>query len=62
MNDKLLAKAMKNIPKTEQEDAAFNECACYFYRVYMSYLNAGFDKEQAFGLVKLTLITSRNNS
>ena len=61
MKDKLLAEAMKDILKTEQEDAVFNECACYFYRAYKSYLNAGFDKEQAFELVKLTLITSINN-
>ena len=61
MKDKLLTEVMKDIQKTEQEDAAFNECACYFYRAYRSYLNAGFDKEQAFELVKLTLITSRSN-
>ena len=62
MKDKLLTEAMKYIQKTEQEDAAFNECASYCYRVYTSYLNAGFDKEQAFELMKLTIITSINNS
>lgn len=44
---------------SEQEEAVLQDGANASYAIYKSYINAGFEKEQAFELLKLTLLKGK---
>lgn len=60
MENKILKKLLyNNSGMSEQEEAVFEQGAKASYAIYKTYINAGFEKEQAFELLKLILISSK---
>lgn len=58
-NDTFTKLIYDNLGLSEQEEAILEQGAKASYAIYKNYINAGFEKEEAFELLKLTLLKGK---